>query len=653
MKKLLLSLLALFLLTTPCALADVIFNLESGFYDEPVVLEMRSTLRSATIYYTLDGSTPTTNDLIYTGPITLGPSNEREDVLTQITGISTDAYILPTRDFPTGHVVRAATFSTSGQLSEVTSATYFVGYDREELYGDIGIMLLAIDPDALFDYDTGIYVLGKYYDEWLKTNPDEGERETANYSQRGREWERPVNVTWLPAGDEGVGFTMDMGMRIKGSYARQYAQKSLRLIARQDYGEKRLEYELYPDNIREKDGAIVNKYKSFTLRNGGNDIHHSRIRDPLIANLATGMSFETAQNMPCIAFINGEYWGLYTLNEEYTDNYIQYHYGLTNENIISVKSGEIDEGEESEIVLFNNLFDFITKNDMAKASNYAKACRELDMASFADYCALQIYINNEDGPFQQNNWQMWRTRVPDNAHPYGDCRWRMMLFDTDMSTGLYDRGTDYSQKMLSEVLTTKYEYPDSPYYDRLFVDLFRALMNNEDFRQLFIMACCDVRNLYFSPDRTFNMIEKMSDEYLPYIPDSIARYGNERVTGSVTAYIKSEMTAISTFIRGRHSVFLTDVQNCMGLDYPCTVGLEVNKQDKGAIYVNGRTLPLTSLTTCHYFSEYHITLTAVPAEGATFVGWDLVGANATISDEKAATITVTFDGSFMIEALFK
>ena len=44
-----------------------------------------------------------------------------------------------------------------------------------------------------------------------------------------------MSVTYLPA--EGEGFTQEMGMRIKGGAYRGSNQKSLRLIARKDYGE--------------------------------------------------------------------------------------------------------------------------------------------------------------------------------------------------------------------------------------------------------------------------------------------------------------------------------------------------------------------------------------------------------------------------------
>ncbi|MBQ6803581.1 MAG: chitobiase/beta-hexosaminidase C-terminal domain-containing protein, partial [Clostridia bacterium] len=275
MKKPLLVLLTLLLicLALPALAAGpkLSFSLESGFYSDDMQLEIVCSSRNATVYYTLDGSVPDETGLVYAGPMLLTDSNAREDVLTKITGITGGEAFVPSVDFPTGHVVRAVAIQKNGARSAVISGTFFIGYDRKALYGDIPIMLLVTDPEGLFDYDTGIYVNGRYHDQWKaqQTQPYEEWQVQGNYSMRGDEWERAVSVTFLE--EDGNGFTQEMGMRIKGGATRNHNQKSLRLIAREQYGKKNVKYELYPDNLRQSDGGVVNKYKSFTLRNGGND----------------------------------------------------------------------------------------------------------------------------------------------------------------------------------------------------------------------------------------------------------------------------------------------------------------------------------------------------------------------------------------------
>lgn len=649
MKKMLCLIVLLLLFTALPAYAagpELTFSLESGFYEYPMPLEIKCDNRKAAIYYTLDGSVPDENSLVYDGTMTLMWSNDREDVLTRITGITAGETFVPTADFPTAHVVRAVAITPNGKKSEVISGTFFIGYDRKELYGDIPVMFLVTDPEGLFNYDTGIYVTGRVYDEWAaqQTGAYESWQATANYTQRGDDWERPVSVTYLPA--EGEGFTQEMGMRIKGGASRGSNQKSLRLIARKDYGEKNVDYVLYPDNVRESDGGVVDKYKSFTLRNGGNDADFGRIRDPFIANLATGLRFETAQNMPCIAFLDGEYWGVYTLNEEYTDNYIQYHYGIDNDNVITVKCGEVDDGEEKDIGLFAEMFDYIAFSDMSDPAKYEKACTLLDMGSFADYAALHFYIGNTDGPFQNNNWQMWRVREADErVHAYADGKWRMMLYDSDHSSGIYTDGTNGGEDHITPVLTgTDYQ----GYHPAL---LFNSLIQSEEFQREFILACCDVRNIYFSNKRTGAMMTELTEDYMPYVPDTWRRFGPAWVNWNPENHFKTELKQTSKFFETRNTRFLDIVKKVFDLGNAINITIKVDGD--GEVFINGRGVPVASNTRVKYFSATGMTVTAAPAPGATFKGWTASHSSVAVEDPSAQTTRVDFNRVFTLTAHFE
>ncbi len=626
---------------------ELTFSLESGFYEYPMPLEISCDVRGAVIYYTTDGSIPDETDLRYDGAITLLWTTEKEDPLSHITGTNPSEDYVPPKDFPSAHIIRAVAIMPEGTRSSVVSGTYFIGYDRQELYGDTPLMFLAIDPDHLFNYDTGIYVTGRIYEEWAaqQTEAFEGYQAVANYSQRGSEWERPVTVTFLPA--EGEGFTQDMGVRIKGGASRGNNQKSLRLIARDDYGEKNVKYELFPGNTRESDGKALKKYKSFTLRNGGNDCDFGKIRDPFIQRLAEGLRFDTAANMPVIAFINGEYWGLYTLHEEYSDNYIDYHYGINNDNVVIVKVGSIDEGEEKDIALMEEMLDFIGYSDMSDPDNYRRACEMLDMGSFADYAALHFYIGNQDGPFQHNNWQMWRVREPgEDDGPYADGRWRMMLYDTDFSSGIYDEGKTFGNDPLTPVLTaTDYDWN----YPTL---LFNSLIQNDTFLAEFVNASCDIRNLYFHKNRTSDLLAEMTDLYQPYQADNLLRFGPQWVTWTPDRHFSGHLKNIGTYFNGRYDRYLDVLRKSLELSTPVTITVKV--EGEGQVVINGRDeAPLGKTTSLRYFPEFGITVTAVPGEGARFAGWEVSSSYGTLEDPSAETTQFTFTRTVKLTAVFE
>ena len=624
---------------------EVTFNLESGFYAKPQQLVITCDNPKAAVFYTLDGTVPDENSLRYEGPISLNDSSSRPDVLTSLTQANTVEGYNPTEDFPTGHVVRAVAITANGRRSNVASGTFFVGYDRKTLYGDTSIMCLVTDPDGLFNYETGIYATGRYFDEWkaAQTEAWEAWQAQGNFSQRGDAWERPVSVTFLPA--KGDGFTQEMGMRIKGGVSRSNGQKSLRLIARKEYGDKNVDYVLYPDNIRELDGGVVDEYKSFTLRNGGNDSDFSRVRDPFITNLATGLRFETAQNMPCIAFINGEFWGMYTLNEEFTDKYIQYHYGIDDNNVIVVKLNELDEGEEQDMALYRTMMDYILGADLSKPAQYKKAASMVDMGSFADYFALQLYIANTDGPFQNNNWQLWRARKTDKSHPYGDGKWRMMLYDTDQSSGIYLDGANGGENTLSIVLDSE---DQEGYHPTL---LFKSLMRSPDFRREFILACCDVQNIYFSSKRVNVMMDELNEAYKPYIPDTWRRFGPQWVTWNPENHFKTEISQTRKFFTTRATSFIDTLKKPLELGNPIAITIKV--KGGGEVFINGRNVAVPHNTKVKYYPEFGITVTAVPEPGATFKGWKVSHESATVADPMAMTTHVDFTRVFTLTAQFE
>ena len=47
-----------------------------------------------------------------------------------------------------------------GSKSEILNGTFFVGIDRESEYGNVPVISIMTDSGNLFDYETGINVMG-------------------------------------------------------------------------------------------------------------------------------------------------------------------------------------------------------------------------------------------------------------------------------------------------------------------------------------------------------------------------------------------------------------------------------------------------------------------------------------------------------------
>ena len=640
--------------------AGITFSIASGFYDDPISLEIVSKIKCAKIYYTTDGSVPDETDTLYEGAITLTDVTDQPNRLSAVADVAYEAYI-PTENVMKANVIRAVAVTPWGSRSEVLSGTFFIGYDREKTFPNVPVISLMMEYDDLFDYETGIYVKGKTFDEWLEQNgPDfEGWMVKGNFSNSGPEWERPVTVEYFPwDGDDA--FVQDMDVRIKGAASRTNPQKSMRLIARENYGSGTIEYPLFPENERLDGKGYIQEYASVTLRNGGNDAEYTRIRDPLIQKLASGMRIATQATAPCVVFLNGEYWGQYTMTENYGASFIENNCGIDSENVISVKNYEIADGKEEDMAAFNKMAEFIVKEDMTVEANYERAADMLDMESLADYCAIQLYVVNRDCLLEGKNWRMWSVRIPGTDGVYDDGKWRMMLFDTEYSSALYWKTEDYEYDNVSPALVDEQvkELLKSGEMDEIYEGycndpwcLMSSLWENDNFRRELLLSLCDVRNIYFEKDRVDAYINALRETYEPLLEDHFKRFGPEFAVADIDSHISAQYGMLEDFFQKRYDAFPGIVQNALDLSDPVSVTVRTSGAGKGAVMLGHSVLDVSKDFTGLYFPECTVTLTAQPDEGSTFAGWECSG--GAIENPAAPSIEVPLECDIELTAIFE
>ena len=185
------------------------FSVKSGFYEAPFYLEI-SVPEGSTVYYTLDGSVPDKNSIKYSEPLLITDRTEDKAVLGSHTEIVppvvNNYYRVPVvQKKEKATVVRTMTVDKNGTQSKTVTNTYFVGSALgHEKYKGLKIVSLVTPEENLFDYEKGIYVMGKVYDDWKNSTDYDPEKEEwevpANYKQKGREWERPASIQFFENG---------------------------------------------------------------------------------------------------------------------------------------------------------------------------------------------------------------------------------------------------------------------------------------------------------------------------------------------------------------------------------------------------------------------------------------------------------------------
>jgi len=605
------------------------FSLPSGFYDgESLKVEINVTDPNAIIYYTLDGSIPTENSPIYEAPFTLKNRSNEENVLSNIIGIVPNSNFTAVRKVNKGNVIRALAKLSDGSFTDVISGTYFVGLNKNELYGDHPIINIITDPANLFDYDNGIYNLGKAYDDWIEEDPEHATYDNylvqANYSKKGKEGERPAIFEYIPGNSNITAYSQNIGLRLKGTGTRYHYQKSLKLISREEYGSKSIKYELIPGNIRADGNGPVTKYKSFNLRNGGNDSEYSKMRDVVIQELAANPLFETQQSTVSIVFLDGEYWGMYMLTEEYSGQYIANNYDIDNNNVIIIKSDQVgykvEDGEENDMELFNQFKSFIAETDMSIPGNYEKVKNMLDIEGYIWYSAIYAYINVVDGWFAGGNWAMWRARNADSSVPKADGKWRMMMYDTEYSTAVYSR-VNYTLDVFPEVFKTTDTETDVT--NSLGSLITRSLCKNEEFKRMFINALCDAKNILYKAKKALKRIDEKIEIIEPLVVEHILRNGPERDVETPIENWMARVIKFKNWIIGRDSSYIKIIEDDFNLKPAVNVTITSNNFKKGGFSLNNGWVKFNESYQGEYFPDNHIQINAKPAKGEKLKSWVL------------------------------
>jgi hypothetical protein len=494
--------------SAPSPAPQLLFSHPAGIYETGFDLSITTADEASSIYYTTDGSIPSvaSNPATrrYTGPIPV-----REEFSAPVYGRSVDVprqfnpeYRLPA-EIRKATVIRAMYVDAFGHPGETVTASYMVG-----LFADagprLGVVSLTGSPEELFDFETGMY---------NDTDPDETQA--------------IVNVEYFDKTGERI-FSYDAQTRVFGGFTRNFAQRSLILDFEEGAVRDRIRYPLFGEDSRDIYGKRVESFDRLRLHTGGNDSKLTTFLDGMIMNLSRDMALGTNPYVPVIAFLNGEYWGLYALREDFKSDYFEKHYHVPGEDVIAVKIVWGDDnvpavtmGEPSDLRYYEEMYAFLENQDFQSDVVYRHFIDYyMDEDSFMDFYIANLYVNNIDWP--GNNVRMWRSRtIQTDRSPVADGRWRFILHDPD--AGFKDMSKEMLPILLKKGVNAILS-PGPPFDDWATLP-FRQMARNPAFVEKFTNRMLMHLNTTYEKTRVLDAIDAYSGEKQDFVAEHKARWG--------------------------------------------------------------------------------------------------------------------------------
>ena len=443
------------------------FNYESGFYDKDINLELKldSAFPSGTkIYYTLNGNNPNKDSEEYKGKIEL-----KLEENTKVYPIKAIAYY-------------------KGEYSDIYYGTYIL--DKDIKNNDISIISITSDEKNLYDYEKGILVGGKTYDEAKKTDPNTIK---GNYFNRGDEWVRDASVILFDK-DGNTKLEDNVDLSISGGYSSHLSVKSFKIENKN--GEKfNISFEPF---AQFSEASYVDFYHSLRFRSGGNDSQSTNLKAGVIGRLATESNFSgVSTSERAVLFLNGKFYGIFDIQQVFTDGFLARKYAISDSNSISIYKGS----EYNQLLNANVLKYFRT--DLNNVKKQQELEKYVDIDNFLLYYAMEILMNNTDWP--NNNYEIWKyDGTPNSENKYTDGRIRYVLFDIDLSYG--------NTRDIFDMLMNNSDY------------VFKYIADSKKYRDKYVMLTLDLLNTSFQNDN----ILKVVDEEFEKIDDYARQYYTEQ-----------------------------------------------------------------------------------------------------------------------------
>jgi len=548
----------------------------------PQTVSIMAVESGVSIYYTLDGSKPEVTSTLYTGPFTV--SNTQ--------------------------TVKAISVKSGYANSDIKTTAYLLNTNH-----DVAILSVNIEPDYMWSDQDGMYVVGAN-----GVIPEICSSKPANYWQ---EWESPSNLIMFDEAGNKV-FDLEGGLSIFGNCTRRYAQKGLQFKTKSQYPSPNIPYQVFPQRMQEE-------FRRLRFRSGGNHWKKSMMGDAVMQSLAENkVDLEIQSTRPSVMYINGQYWGIHNIRDNYSKHYFRYKFPKYKNDSIEIIRLRKSHTEivviEGDSLNLKNIYEYCLANQPFSQANHNYIAPQFDLNNFLNYYMLQMWVKPSDWPSttSPSNKIYWRSTASNE-------KWRMAVLDTD--TGWSDVNHNTIQYMMVPGTSTSRNSPRSTV-------LFRSFMQNTDFKNEFIQRYATQLNLLYDATTVNSAIDNYKNLLNNEIPAHTTLWGTQGGVANYNTWV-SEVNKLKTFANSRSSNLRNHIESYFGLS-SFSLTLNFNPNTNGKVVVNSNYFEIPYNYTGDYFTNTPVELHAIPNPGYRFSHWQETGnPNASLNESYSTNTTRT------------
>ena len=419
----------------------------AGFYNESVNISVQPEHGADLVRYTLDGSDPVETSPRYTTPVQIDRTA----------------------------IFRARTFNAGALPSRIVTRAFFLNTSHA-----LPVLAVTTDPANLLDPDTGILL----------------------HDQAGRAWERFSELEYFE--NQVLEFHLPAGLRVQGNTGPQeFDKKSFRTYFRGGYGEKQLEYALFP-------GDSVTTFTRLVLRSGYDDsmeptshggTRPTLLRDPLVSELWRRAGGLTPQSRFSVLYLNDDFNGIYDIKQSVDEDFVNDHMGYEDVDVIRTRwdSVEVVYGDRQE---WDKVIDFFEKNTFTSDEKIVQAAQILDLDN---YTTLQALIH-------ATQYMKWAYGVFLFREKVEGATWKWTIWDAD--------------RAFDDINWNGFTTQFNPLNRDLDSLITKKLLQNQSYKNHFINQIAGLLNTVFSPLQVESIIDSLAQNIAPEIPAEVDRWDN-------------------------------------------------------------------------------------------------------------------------------